>query len=117
MRIAVACDKDQIAEKFGHATAFKIYETDKNNALKWGRVIGVANMEEHEERANFLRATGVSTLICDGICKKGRKAVGAAGITFFGGVKGDPDEAVNAWLAGTLQYETDVDQLDCKHDE
>ena len=115
MRIAAAYDNGDIAKKFGHANAFKVYQIDDAGKIQWGREIRVANMDEqHEEKANFLRGAGVSKLICGGICKASQKAVANAGIELFGGVAGDADKALDALLAGTLVYETDPDKLKCE---
>ena len=117
MRIAVPYENGEIAMRFGHTKAFKVYQVSDEGKLEWGREIRVANLDEHEEKANFLRATGVSKLICSGICKAGQNAVREVGIEIFGGVEGDADAAVDAYLAGALQFETDPDKLKCNHEE
>ena len=93
MRIAIPYEDGNIAPRFGHTKAFRIYQINDAGTIDWSREIRVANMEEHEEKANFLRATGVTKLICNGICKKGQNAVKAAGLELFGGVEGEADAA------------------------
>ena len=47
-------------------------------------------------------------LICGGIGGGAQTALAAAGIELFGGVSGDADEAVNALINETLDYNPEV---------
>jgi len=51
-------------------------------------------------------------LICGGIGGGAQMALAAAGIKLYGGVSGDADAAVQAFAAGTLEYNPDVK---CNH--
>ena len=62
--------------------------------------------------AGFLMQHGVDTLICGGIGGGAQMALARAGIKFYGGVSGMADEAVEALLGGTLNYNPNVQ---CSH--
>lgn len=57
---------------------------------------------------------GADVLICGGIGGGAQSALATAGIKLYGGVSGAADEAVEAYLAGKLDYNPDVR---CSHHE
>jgi len=103
MRIAVTYADGVIFQHFGHTAAFKIYEVEE------GRVVNTRVLETlgsgHGALAGFLAAYGVDTLICGGIGGGARMALAQAGIRILGGVSGDADDAVEALLAGELNFD------------
>ena len=64
--------------------------------------------------AGVLNALNVDVLICGGIGGGAQTALAAAGIKLFGGVSGDADEAVEAFINETLEYNPNVK---CSHHE
>ena len=88
MRLAVPFDHGEIYGHFGRTAQFKLYD------LTDGRI--------------------VSTAIVDtmGNGHGARLALEEAGIRLYPGAAGSADEAVHAFLAGTLQYQPD---LVCSH--
>ena len=98
MRIAVTYENGQIFQHFGHTEAFKIYDVEE------GKVV-------HSEVVDALNA---DVLICGGIGGGAQIALAAAGIKLFGGVSGDADKAVEAFINETLDYNPDVK---CSHHE
>ena len=62
--------------------------------------------------ADFLLLNGVTVLICGGIGGGAQMALAAAGIKLYGGVSGSADAAVEALLAGNLDYNPAVK---CNH--
>ena len=66
------------------------------------------NGNGHGALAGFLAQNGAEVLICGGIGGGAQMALREAGIRLFGGVTGSADEAVKAFLAGTLGYDPDV---------
>lgn len=71
--------------------------------------------ELHEEKlVPLAQETNVDILICGGIGGGAQTALAAAGIKLFGGVSGDADEAVNALINETLDYNPEVK---CSHHE
>ena len=110
MKIAVTYESGLIFQHFGHTAAFKIYEVE-NGDIKSSDVVDT-NGHGHGALADFLKALGVEVLICGGIGGGAQMALNNAGIKFYGGVQGDADDAVEAFLSGTLQYNPCVQ---CNH--
>ena len=72
------------------------------------------NGSGHGALAGVLNALNTDVLICGGIGGGAQTALAAAGIKLFGGVSGDADEAVEAFINETLEYNPDVK---CSHHE
>lgn len=102
MKIAVTYQDGIIFQHFGHTGAFKIYEVENAEVIS-ARVVDT-NGSGHGALAGFLQQQGVDTLICGGIGGGAQMALADAGIKLYGGVSGDADEAVQALLAGRLNY-------------
>ncbi len=110
MKIAVTYEEGLVFQHFGHTSAFKIYEIE-NESVKSAQVIGT-NGHGHGALADFLAQQGVDVLICGGIGGGAQMALADAGIRLYGGVMGDADEAVEAFLSGQLNYNPCVQ---CNH--
>lgn len=102
MKIAVTYEAGLVFQHFGHTAQFKIYEVE-NNEVKSAQVVDAAGFG-HGALAGFLLQQGVQVLICGGIGGGAQVALANAGITLYGGVQGDADEAVEALLSGQLMY-------------
>lgn len=72
------------------------------------------NGSGHGALAGVLNALNADVLICGGIGGGAQTALAAAGIKLFGGVSGDADKAVEAFINDTLDYNPDVK---CSHHE
>ena len=112
MKIAVTYENGKIFQHFGDTEQFKIYDTECKE-IKSSEVVGT-NGSGHGALAQFLKDRGVDTLICGGIGGGAKTALAEAGITLYGGVGGDADEAVKAYLGGSLLYNPDIE---CAHHE
>lgn len=103
MKIAATYESGLIFQHFGHTEMFKVYETEN------GKVVNTCVVDTegsgHGALADFLKGLGVEVLICGGIGGGARMALLGAGIEIFGGVSGNADEAVNAYLAGNLAFD------------
>jgi len=110
MKIAVTYDNGQIFQHFGHTEQFKLYEIE-NGAVKSSSVIGTEG-SGHSALSVFLVSRGVDTLICGGIGAGAQRALAAAGIALYGGVKGSADDAVENFLGGKLSFDPNVK---CSH--
>lgn len=110
MRIAVTYENGQIFQHFGHTEQFKIYDVEDQKILS-SEVVDT-NGSGHGALAGVLTALNVDTLICGGIGGGAQTALAAAGIKLYGGASGDADHAVEALLAGNLQFDPDVQ---CSH--
>ena len=65
-------------------------------------------------KSRTINKTDADVLICGGIGGGAQTALAAAGIKLFGGVSGDADKAVEAFINDTLDYNPDVK---CSHHE
>lgn len=102
MKIAVTYESGLVFQHFGHTTAFKIYQVENGDILS-AQVVPTDG-QGHGALAGFLQEQGVDILICGGIGAGAQMALAEAGIQLFGGVCGDADDAVEAYLSGNLAY-------------
>lgn len=110
MRIAVTYDNGQIFQHFGHTEQFKLYEAEDGKVVR--SVVLDTNGSGHGALAGFLQAYNVDVLICGGIGGGAQMALAEAGIKLYGGVSGNADDAVEALLSATLEFNPDVK---CNH--
>ena len=110
MRIAVTYEDGQIFQHFGHTQQFKIYDVQEGKILA-SEVVDT-NGSGHGALAGVLTALHADILICGGIGGGAQMALAAAGIRLYGGVSGDADAAVEALVAGDLNYNPNVH---CNH--
>ena len=117
MKIAVTYENGEIFGHFGHTKQFKVYETENCKILS-SKVVDT-NGSGHGALAGMLSALNVDVLICGGIGGGAQMALSEAGIKLFGGVQGNADKAVEAYLSDTLQYDPDAkcDHHDHEHGE
>ncbi len=106
MRIAVTYENGQIFQHFGHTPAFKLYDTAEGRITRT-EVLDTAG-SGHGALAGWLKERGVETLICGGIGAGARAALAEAGIALYGGASGGADEAIVAFLTGTLAFDADA---------
>ncbi|MBR2481601.1 MAG: NifB/NifX family molybdenum-iron cluster-binding protein [Oscillospiraceae bacterium] len=106
MKIAVTYDNGSIFQHFGHTEQFKLYEVEEGKVVS-AQVIDT-NGSGHGALAGILHYLGAEVLICGGIGGGAQMALAEAGIRLFGGVSGDADAAVEAYLAGNLEYNPNV---------
>ena len=110
MRIAVTYENGQVFQHFGHTEAFKVYDVEDGKVVS-SEVVDT-NGSGHGALAGVLTALNADVLICGGIGGGAQMALNAAGIRWYGGVSGEADQAVEALLAGNLDYNPDVK---CSH--
>jgi len=104
MRIAVTYADGEIFQHFGRTEQFKVYDIED------GKVAAAAVMDTngigHGALAGILEELHVEVLICGGIGMGARIALDDVGVEICSGVSGDADDAVRAYLAGTLEAAT-----------
>ena len=110
MRIAVTYANGEIFQHFGHTEEFKVYDVQDGKVVA-SEVVDT-NGQGHGALAGVLTALKADVLICGGIGGGAQMALSAAGIKLYGGVSGSADAAVEALLAGTLDYNPAVK---CSH--
>lgn len=106
MKVAVTYAEGQVFQHFGHTEHFKVY-TVEDGQVTASEVVAT-NGSGHGALAGFLEAQGVTALICGGIGAGARMALAQAGILIYGGVQGDADAAVAAYLRNELNYDPDA---------
>ena len=110
MRIAVTYENGQIFQHFGHTESFKVYDVQEGKVVD-SKVVDT-NGTGHGALAVLLADNSVDVLICGGIGGGAQVALAQAGIQLYGGVSGDADAAVAAFLKQELAYNPDVK---CNH--
>lgn len=117
MKIAVTYENGEIFQHFGHTEQFKVYEVQEGRIIN-DEVIDT-NGSGHGALAGMLSNLGVEVLICGGIGGGAQMDLSQEGIELYGGVTGDADEAVKAFLADNLDYDPEAkcDHHDHHHGE
>ena len=115
MKIAVTYENGEIFAHFGHTKQFKVYEVENGKILS-SKVIDT-NGSGHGALAGILSVLGIEVLICGGIGGGAQMALAQAGIKLFGGVCGNADKAVEAFLENALEYDPEAkcDHHDHEH--
>lgn len=106
MRIAVAYEKGQVFQHFGHTERFKIYDVEGGEVIVATTVN--TNGSGHGALADILKKLEVDTLICGGIGGGARRALARANIRLYGGVSGDADKAVENFLNERLKFDPEI---------
>ena len=112
MKIAVTYENGNVFGHFGHTAQFKVYEVEENKVVS-SEVVDT-NGNGHGALAGMLSEFNVDVLICGGIGGGAQMALAQAGIKIFGGVQGNADDAVNAYLNNSLNYDPEAK---CDHHE
>ncbi|MGN1443270.1 MAG: DUF134 domain-containing protein [Acutalibacteraceae bacterium] len=102
MKIAVTYENGSVFAHFGHTKQFKFYEVQEGAVIAEKIVSTMGS--GHGALASFLSLNGIDVLLCGGIGGGAKAALEEAGIRLFAGVSGSADEAVKAYLAGTLVF-------------
>lgn len=110
MKVAVTHEKGNIFQHFGHTEEFKIYDIEDGKVVS--SKVADTNGSGHGALAGVLKEWNIDTLICGGIGAGAQTALAEAGIKLYGGASGSADAAVEALLAGNLEYNPDVQ---CSH--
>ena len=115
MKIAVTYENGNVFQHFGHTEQFKIYETDGKQILR-SEVVSTDG-QGHGALSTFLAERDVEVLLCGGIGGGAQMALKDAGIKLYGGVSGNADDQVQAFLDGALAYNANVrcDHHDHEH--
>ena len=107
-------------QHFGKTSQFKLYDIE-NNEIKESQVVGTEGLG-HGALAILLSNMNVDVLICGGIGRGAIMALSGSNINVVGGVTGDCDAAVKAYLAGTLTPDAEAtcgyshDNCECHHE-
>lgn len=102
MRIAVTYENGKIFQHFGHTEQFKLYDIEDGKIVNT-QVIDT-NGSGHGALAGILSAVKADVLICGGIGGGAKTALAENEIKLFGGVSGNADDAVNAFIENRLLF-------------
>ena len=106
MRIAVTYENGNVFQHFGHTTHFALYDCEDGQIVS--SVVVPTLGSGHGALAGFLKNSRVDVLICGGIGGGAQQALKEAGIQLYGGVQGKCQAAVEAFVAGRLNYDPDA---------
>lgn len=106
MIIAVSYENGEVFQHFGHSEQFKLYEVADGKIVS-SRVMSAGD-SGHEALAGVLAGEKADIVICGGMGDGAQSALARSGIRVFGGVTGAADEAAQALLDGTLEYDPAV---------
>lgn len=111
MKIAITTEGNQVFQHFGKCPVFTVVTVEN------GEVRGETSLEVgqngHAALTGFLKNAGVETVICGGIGDGAKQMLSSAGIRLISGITGSIDDAVNAYLAGSLSDQGGA----CHHEE
>ena len=101
MKIAIACEKDQVTEHFGHCENFNIYNTED------GKIVGEESLPNPGHRPgflpNYLHEKGVNVIISGGMGGGAVDIFNSHNIEVIVGVSGAAKKAVEEYLKGDLK--------------
>ena len=110
MRIAVTYDNGEIFQHFGHTQYFKVYDVAEGKVTA-SEVVSTGG-RGHGALAAVLAGLQTDVLICGGIGGGAQMALATIGVQLCAGVSGSADDAVAAYLAGTLAW---AEGATCSH--
>lgn len=100
MKLAIALEKDKVANHFGHCNDFRIVEIVENNVIS--TVDLHDEVETHHARAQYLKNKEVDVLLINGMGQPAYDRFIALGIPCFSAIGMSADEALNAYIKGLL---------------
>lgn len=116
MKIAATydCETNTIFQHFGKTQNFKLYEVEDKKIVK-SEVIDNGGFGHHD-LATYLKNLGVEVLILGNRGQGAIDALNNSGIKQLAGITGNPDDAIKAFLNGTLKDNPDA-MCNHHHDE
>lgn len=101
MRISVNYDNGQVFQHFGRTEMFKLYDCEGSQVQSTQMLPAVAG--GHGALPVQLAQAGVDVVICGGMGTPMLQALKNQGFDIYANVTGSADDAVQAYLAGTLE--------------
>ena len=112
MKILVPIENGMIYQHFGHTPAFRLYDVEGNTVLHTKDYVTTGH--GHVVMCQIVLDLGVNVVIAGGFGMPVQKTLSSNGIQIYGGVSGRADDAVFAYLAGTLAYDPDIAKQHCE---
>lgn len=101
MKIAVASDKGQVTNHFGHCETFEVFETENGKIIKEESIPNPGHKPGF--LPNFLNDKGVNTIIAGGMGGAAVDIFNEHNIEVIIGANGDAKNATVAYLNGDLK--------------
>jgi predicted Fe-Mo cluster-binding NifX family protein len=101
MKIAVASDSGMVTEHFGHCEAFMIFDTENNQITKSESIANPGHKPGF--LPNFLNEKGIDVIISGGMGRGAIDIFNEKNIEVIVGAKGKAEEAVEAYMQGSLK--------------
>lgn len=111
MKLAITTEGNQVFQHFGKCPVFTVV-TVENGEVRGETSLDVGS-NGHAALTGFLKNAGVETVICGGIGDGAKQMLSSAGIKLISGITGSIDDAVNAYLDGSLSDQGGA----CHHEE
>ncbi|MDD3972077.1 MAG: NifB/NifX family molybdenum-iron cluster-binding protein [Clostridia bacterium] len=102
MKIAVASEKKNVTEHFGHCENFNIFDVENNKIIKEDSIPNPGHRPGFLPK--FLAEKGVNVIMSGGMGGGAVDLFNEYGINVLTGVTGDAKDAVEQYLKGTLEY-------------
>lgn len=96
MKVAVTVEDDQIIDRFDDVEYFQIYEIVGNRVVD--SLTFATEESEPTAIADFLKIFQIDFVVCCGISTTAQEALSSIGIKIFGGMSGNADQAIGAFL-------------------
>lgn len=113
MKIAINYEDGNIYQHFGQTKTFKMVEVEDGKIVS-EKLID-ADPRGHANLATQLVMEQVNVVICGSLGSRMLDLLQGADIEVCGNVTGSVDEAVQAYLNGTLKYSTEAHACSCSH--
>ena len=101
MKIAVASEKDIVAQHFGHCENFNVYEVENNEIVNHQSIANPGHKPGF--LPNYLNDLGVNVVIAGGIGGGAIDIFNEKGIEVIAGATGTAEGAAKRFLEGTLK--------------
>ncbi len=103
IRIAVPCEGERIAEHFGHASRFVLFDADPDSGQIVGEESAGAPPHQPGLLPQWLDERGANVVLAGGMGVRARDLFAERGIKVVVGMQtADPKEAVEGYLKGSL---------------
>ena len=100
LRVAVASENNMVCGHFGHCETFEVFDTEGDKILSSKSVANPGHRPGF--LPNFLHEMGVNTIISGGMGGGAVDIFNEHNIEVILGARGDSEDAVKAYLAGSL---------------
>ena len=115
LRVAVASENNMVCGHFGHCETFEVFDTEGDKILSSKSVANPGHRPGF--LPNFLHEMGVNTIISGGMGGGAVDIFNEHNIEVILGAQGKSEEAVKAYLAGSLASTGSICHEHAHHDE